>query len=78
MLVALKDVPVQQNINIDEGVEFFSSPTTIEHILASIPQDYVQKALTDTNKHSRRERLLPGLAMMHFNCRQINILSVGI
>jgi len=66
MLVALKDVPVQQNINNDEGVEFFSSPTTIEHILASIPQDYVQKALTDTNKHSMRERLLPGLAMMHF------------
>jgi hypothetical protein len=66
MLVALKDVPVPQNINNDEDVEFFSSPTTIEHILASIPQDYVRKALTDTNKLSMRERLLPGLAMMHF------------
>jgi hypothetical protein len=66
MLVALKDVPVQQNINSDQSTEFFSSPTTIEHILASIPKDYVQKALTETNKHSRKERLLPSLAMMHF------------
>jgi hypothetical protein len=66
MLVALKDVPVQPIINSDESQKKFSSPTTIEHILASIPQDYVQQALTDTNKHSMRERLLPGLAMMHF------------
>jgi hypothetical protein len=66
MPAALKNVLVQRNTNIDKRLEFFSSPTTIEHILASIPQDYVQKALTDTNKHSMRERLLPGLAMMHF------------
>jgi hypothetical protein len=35
-------------------------------VLASIPPDYVQKALTATKKHGKRQRILPGRLMVHF------------
>jgi hypothetical protein len=68
MLLALKDFPVQQNIigNGKEYLKFLSAPTAMGHILASFPRDYVQKALTDTNKHSARQRVLPAPLMIHF------------
>lgn len=65
MLLAQKDIPVQNNID-DEYSKFLSSPTAMGHILASFPRDYVQKALTDTNKHSVRQRVLPAPLMIHF------------
>jgi hypothetical protein len=66
MLLALKDILVQQDINEDEYSKFLSSPTTIGHVLASIPPEYVQRALSVTNKHSSRERVLPAPLMVHF------------
>jgi len=66
MLLALKDVPIQQNTSDNEYSKFLSAPTAIGHILASFPRDYVQKALTDTNKHSVRQRVLPAPLMIHF------------
>jgi hypothetical protein len=65
MLLALKDVPVQQNSD-NEYANFLSSPIVIEHVLASMPPDYVQKALSDTNKHSARQRVLPSPLIIHF------------
>jgi hypothetical protein len=66
MVLVLKDVPAQQNIIRDEYSRLFFSPTTMRHILASIPQDYAQKALSETDKHSIRQRVLPNAAMIHF------------
>jgi hypothetical protein len=66
MLLALKDIPVQQITSEDEYSKFLAAPTTMGHILASFPQDYVQKALTDANKHSIRQRVLPAPLMVHF------------
>jgi hypothetical protein len=65
MPLALKNIPVQQNIE-DRFSKLFFSPTTMGHILASIPPDYVQKALSDTGKHSLRQRMLPNSAMALF------------
>lgn len=66
MLLALKDVAATQNISDDGYSKLLASPTAIGHILASLPQDYVQKALTDTKKHSVRQRVLPSPLMIHF------------
>jgi len=67
MLLALKDViPDLQNIDDSEYSKFLSEPTTIGHLLASLPQDYVQQALLEANKHSTRQRILPNSLMIHF------------
>jgi hypothetical protein len=63
MITVVRDIPARIDTKEDR---FLASPTTMGHILASIPQDYVQKALSDTNKHSFRQRILPNSAMILF------------
>jgi hypothetical protein len=65
-MVLVLEVPAQQKVSRDEYSKLFHSDTTMGHILASIPQDYVQRALSETNKHSIRQRVLPNEAMIHF------------
>jgi hypothetical protein len=65
-MVLVLEVPAQQKVNRDEYSKLFHSDTTMGHILASIPQDYVQRALSETHKHSIRQRILPNEAMIHF------------
>jgi hypothetical protein len=59
MVLAQGDIFVQEEVIDEEYFKFISSPTTIGHVLASIPPDYVQKALTATKKHGKRQRILP-------------------
>lgn len=46
--------------------DFLSSSAAIAQVLAAIPSDYVDKALTATQKHNKRERDLPSRLMMYF------------
>jgi hypothetical protein len=66
MVLVKENILVKEDVVDDEYLEFLSSPTTIGHVLASIPPDYVQKALSDSNKHSIRQRVLPNELMVHF------------
>jgi hypothetical protein len=66
MVVVLKDFAVQKSIDNDNFSKLFFRSTTMGHILASIPPDYVQKALSETNRHSIRERILPNSVMVLF------------
>lgn len=46
--------------------EFLSSSVAVAQVLASIPPEYVAKALSVTGKHGKRERDLPNRVMAYF------------
>jgi hypothetical protein len=66
MLTVTKDIPAKLATKEEKSLKFLWEDTTMGHILASIPQDYVQRALSETGKHSFRERILPNSAMVLF------------